>query len=161
MRLKIHLITFFVCILFLSFVFNKSVLAADFRVTGTTFDNKNDPVAHTTITVMDDTTQKIITTTTSDQNGYYSLFVPKGTYDININPPFGSNLKPTMNSHILITSDISLHDDLNPIVNVTNVQQNTQQASIKKWIGWLLLSLLVLVIITAVGFALVKNKKQK
>lgn len=161
MRLKIHIITSFILILSLSIFFQGSVLAADFKVTGTTFDNKNDPVAHTTITVMNTTTQKLITTTLSDQNGYYTFFVPKGTYNIDANPPAGSNLKPVMNSHIMIASDISLHNNLNTVGNLANAPQNTQQVSVRKWFGLVLLSIFVLIIVVAIGFALLKNKKQK
>lgn len=161
MRFKIRLFTTFVLTLFLFLFFQESVIAANFKVTGTITDNKNDPVAHVTISVTDETTLKVVTTTTADQNGYYTLFVPKGTYDITANPPPGSNLRPEVNSHIKVASDISIHNNLNNVVSEVNTPQSKQRVSVNNWTGWILLSTLILIIIVAVGFALIKNKKQK
>jgi carboxypeptidase family protein len=159
MNLKIRLLLLFFLVILFPVLFGGTVLAAGFKVTGTAIDGKNDPIARATITATDVTTQKVVSTTTSDQNGYYTLYVPKGTYDITTDPPSGSGLQPTVTSHIAISSDISLHSNMNTIGNGSNASvSTTQQVSVKRWIGLGLFGALLIVIISAAGFAFFKKK---
>jgi len=158
MRFKIQLVTFF-CVLLLSPLLLKgTVFAEDFIVTGTVIDGKNNPVVNATVTAVDATTQKIIATTTSDKNGYYSFSVPKGTYDITTSPPAGSGLQTGTDSPITIASNTTLHNDLNTVGNAPShsLQKNSP---IEKELGWVLLVIFLVVIIVAVGVALPRKKK--
>lgn len=160
MRLKLRFIIFFTALLVFS-LFRGTVLAADFKVTGTAIDGKNNPVVNAKITVMDVLTQRTITTTNSDQNGYYTLFVPKGTYNIVTSPPAGSNIPATTYSHITIASDLSLHNNMNTETNNSSntTAQNAHESSPKKGINFLLLIVFLVVIVAAVLFIRVSKKK--
>ena len=158
MRFKIQLATFICVLLFFPLVLKGTAFAESFKVTGTVIDAKNNPVVNATITATDVKTQILTATTTSDKNGYYSFAVPKGTYDITTSPPAGSGLQTGTDSSIRITSNISLHNDLNSINNVAlhNPQKNS---SLEKELGWVLVIVFVVVIIVAVGVVLPRKKK--
>lgn len=163
MYLKKHFVTFFIVALFASFFFKGTVFAADFKVTGTAIDSKDNPVVNAKVTATDDTTQHIVTTTTSDQNGYYVLVVPNGTYDITVAPPSGSGLQSTTYSHVTVSNDMSLHSNLNNVgngySNTNIVPQTVVHTQTKGFIGWIVIIILIVVIIATVAFALFKKKK--
>src|SRR6266704_399036 len=104
MRLRIKIISFFVFTLFLGLFSAKTAFADTFTLSGKVTDGSNNPIANTTITVTDSSSQTI-GTTTSDNNGNYTLAVPQGTYTISANPPSSSGFQSTSVTNQTINGD--------------------------------------------------------
>jgi hypothetical protein len=160
MRSPLRLITFFVATVVFPLILTGRVFAADFTITGTAIDDKNNPVVNAKVTVTNDSTQQVVVTTTSDQSGYYTFLIPKGTYTIITSPPLGSGLQSVTDSHITIVSDLSLHNNLKTIGNSPNgARKNFMSPTIRDTIGWAIVVAFIISVIAAVGVALTKKKK--
>ncbi len=90
MSFKIKLLGFIFFSLFFSFIFPKNVHAATYTLDGTIEDGSSAPIENVVVDVINPSTSAVVTTTTSDQNGYYTTNVDEGTYNIQLTPQSGS-----------------------------------------------------------------------
>jgi len=79
------------------------VCAADvFQISGTIRDNEGNVLSGINVTATDVTTNMSVGSTISDANGYYSIEVPPGTYDLTFTP-ISPGLQPVVLSNIVVT----------------------------------------------------------
>ncbi|MFP6582727.1 MAG: carboxypeptidase regulatory-like domain-containing protein, partial [Candidatus Hydrogenedentota bacterium] len=85
----------------LSLAFAASSASAH-TLSGTIFGGSN-PLPNTIVTLLDNGTQAVLDTDTTDVNGDYSFTVSDGTYDLDVAPPGGSGYLESVVQGILVS----------------------------------------------------------
>ena len=120
-------IMFFVFFSLVFFFFVPSVFAEDVSFVGRV-DNMESSMAGSKIVFKDSVTNREVVTKEVDPFGNYLVYVPKGTYDIAIISPSGSEMKEVTKKKQNITSDTIANFSLpssNPLyVNALNAFSN-------------------------------------
>jgi hypothetical protein len=111
---KIKLFILFGIFLFIGLLQPNAAFASTFNLSGNISDNSNNVVSGSTITVLDENTQNIVTTTTSDGNGNYTVALNEGNYDIKITPLSENNLSSSIAYSQAVSQDTILNFVLVP-----------------------------------------------
>jgi len=113
MKSPVLIVSQLLTIFFIVFIFPKPIFAVDYTLSGSVHDKSGTAISDALISVYSpNTTNDVVPPTTSDQAGNYSFSnIPEGIYDIQVNPPSGSNYSP------IIVEDYNLSG--NSILNFT------------------------------------------
>jgi hypothetical protein len=111
-------------------------------------DNSATNTTGSKVVFEDSTSQNIVSTTTVDPAGIYTTSIPEGTYDITVDPPAGSPLKPVTKTNQKIASDTQVNFTLpssqKPLESfMQSIPQNVLYAAAGG---------LILVLLIAIGF---------
>src|SRR6266568_9508422 len=122
MKITSRIILFIFFFAFLGLSFAKIAEASTLTLSGKVLDQSNAPIANTTITVTDSSTNSTVGTTTVDPStGSYSLTVPQGTYNVTATPPSSSGFQSITFSNQSMSSDTILDFTLVPQLSVATL----------------------------------------
>ena len=110
MKLKIRFFTLLLFTLLFGLLSAKSALAANYTLSGTVKDNSASAIVGATVSVNDINNDS----TTTGQDGSYSLSIPQGTYNVQVTPPSGSNFGPAIAANENIFANTVINFILTP-----------------------------------------------
>ena len=91
-RRLITLVVFFLCIVSIGLITPPYTFAQIVHMTGRVFDDANEPISGTEITLRDSSTHTIVRQIAVGLDGQYIVAIPSGIYDITYTPPTGTGL---------------------------------------------------------------------
>jgi hypothetical protein len=116
-KFTIKLLLFYSVIFLSSLFFPNHALAADYQLSGSVVDNSLNAVGGATVHIYNiNTTLDVVSpvTTTNESGIYIFSSVPEGAYDIQVNPPSGSNFNAATASNFTISKNAILNFFLLP-----------------------------------------------
>lgn len=113
MRIKLS-ITSLVLSLLLGFFFPRSAFAASYTLSGHIQNSTGTAIDGATVDVKDASTNTVVTSTTTNSTGDYSVSIDTGTYNIQVTPPSGSGLTSAVALNQAVSSNKTVNFILTP-----------------------------------------------
>ncbi len=82
--------------------------ASVFQVSGTVKNQSSVPLSGAAVDVINASDGSVVTGTTTDSNGYYTLSIAAGTYNVRVTPPAGSGFQTSIALNRVISGDTVL-----------------------------------------------------
>jgi hypothetical protein len=143
----------FIFLLFFFVLFPKVSFAADFRVSGKIFDQKNNPIPNSTV-VFTNSSGKTIGAVKSDFSGFYEISVPMGTYNILASGPIELKLPEAT----ILSRSIQASSTINFTLN-TPTSTVAQKTSAARMLTPVAIGLFILALVFLSGFIFWKKRK--
>jgi len=132
-----------------------SEAAAAFTLSGKVISIENVPVADSLIEVYDANSHNVVGSSKTNLNGFYSILIPKGTYDISASPPESGGLQKITVTNQIITYDTK--HDFTLVFPSKNVTVTGNKIPGSRYIISLVVAILILLIVIVV-YIYRKNK---